>query len=88
MIFEICNDGDGIDPQDIPLIFEPGFSTKFNENNGVMASGIGLTHVKHLVEDYFEGTIVVQTKKNNLTCFKIAVPMARMMISKAQTKDN
>lgn len=88
MIFEISNDGDGIDPQDIPLIFEPGFSTKFNENNGIMASGIGLTHVKHLVEDYFEGKIEVISKKSELTCFKISIPMERMLSNRSQIKEN
>lgn len=87
MIFEVSNDGDGIDPQDIPLIFEPGFSTKFNENNGVMASGIGLTHVKHLVEDYFEGSIEVVSKKSDQTCFKISIPMERMLTSRSKTKE-
>lgn len=88
MCFEVSNDGDGIDPQDIPVIFEPGFSTKFNENNGIMASGIGLTHVKHLVEDYFEGHIEVVSKRNDQTCFKISIPMERMLNSRSKTKDD
>ncbi len=87
MCFEVSNDGDGIDPQDIPVIFEPGFSTKFNENNGIMASGIGLTHVKHLVEDYFEGHIEVVSKRNDQTCFKISIPMERMLNSRSKTRD-
>lgn len=74
VIFKIEDDGHGIEAQDIPLIFEAGFSTKFNENNGVMASGIGLTHVKYLVEDYLEGSIQVQSRKDELTHFTIAIP--------------
>jgi two-component system sensor histidine kinase YcbA len=74
VIFKIEDDGHGIEAQDIPLIFEAGFSTKFNENNGVMASGIGLTHVKYLVENYLEGSIQVQSLKNAHTHFKIAIP--------------
>jgi two-component system sensor histidine kinase YcbA len=74
VIFKIEDDGHGIEAQDIPLIFEAGFSTKFNENNGVMASGIGLTHVKYLVEDYLEGSIQVQSRKDEQTHFTIAIP--------------
>ena len=74
VIFKIEDDGHGIEAQDIPLIFEAGFSTKFNENNGVMASGIGLTHVKYLVEDYLEGNIQVQSCKDEHTHFTIAIP--------------
>ncbi|HSN66607.1 MAG TPA: ATP-binding protein, partial [Fusibacter sp.] len=74
VIFKIEDDGHGIEAQDLPLIFEAGFSTKFNENNGVMASGIGLTHVKYLVEDYLEGSIQVQSRKDELTHFTIAIP--------------
>lgn len=85
MVIKVSNDGDGIEPQDIPLIFEAGFSTKFNENNGVMASGIGLTHVKHLVEDYFGGSISVTSVKHEETCFKIAIPIERIF-SRSETR--
>lgn len=74
VIFKIEDDGHGIEAQDIPLIFEAGFSTKFNENNGVMASGIGLTHVKYLVEEYLEGSIQVHSLKDHQTHFTIAIP--------------
>ena len=80
MTLKVSNDGDGIEPQDIPLIFEAGFSTKFNENNGIMASGIGLTHVKNLVEDYFGGTISVNSIKQEETCFKISIPLERIYL--------
>jgi two-component system sensor histidine kinase YcbA len=87
MVIKVSNDGAGIEPQDIPLIFEAGFSTKFNENNGIMASGIGLTHVKHLVEDYFDGRISVTSIKNEETCFKIGIPLERIF-SRSETKSD
>ena len=74
VIFKIEDDGHGIETQDIPLIFEAGFSTMFNENNGVMASGIGLTHVKYLVVNYLEGSIQVKSIKNEHTQFTISIP--------------
>lgn len=78
IIIEVSNDGDGIDKSDLPLIFEAGFSTKFNENNGIMASGIGLTHVKHLVEDFLEGSITADSHEGQLTHFTITVPYDRL----------
>lgn len=78
MVIKVINDGIGIEQQDLPLIFEAGFSTKFNENNGVMASGIGLTHVKHLVEEYFGGTIIATSGKQEMTFFKVAIPVERI----------
>lgn len=78
MVISVINDGIGIEQQDLPLIFEAGFSTKFNENNGVMASGIGLTHVKHLVEEYFGGSIFATSGRHEMTCFKIAIPVERI----------
>ena len=87
VIFKIEDDGHGIEEQDIPLIFEAGFSTKFNENNGVMASGIGLTHVKYLVENYLEGSIQVYSLKNAHTHFTIAIPTHILFSQNDATSD-
>ncbi len=87
VVFKIEDDGNGIDDQDIPLIFEAGFSTKFNENNGVMASGIGLTHVRYLVENYLEGTIEVQSQKKSHTHFTIAIPTNILFAQNDRTGD-
>ncbi|HHX76908.1 MAG TPA: ATP-binding protein [Firmicutes bacterium] len=46
----ISDDGRDINPKDLALIFEPGYTTKFNEE-GIPSSGIGLAYVKGLVED-------------------------------------
>ena len=46
----ISDDGREIGPKDAALIFEPGFTTKFNDK-GIPSTGIGLAYVKGLVED-------------------------------------
>jgi two-component system sensor histidine kinase YcbA len=75
----ISDNGTGIDELDMELIFEPGFSTKFNENNGIMASGIGLTHVKQLVRSFFGGDIKVESKKGEWTRFELWMPLSKLL---------
>ncbi len=47
---EISDDGKKVSPKDAELIFEPGYTTKFN-HKGIPSTGIGLAYVKGLVED-------------------------------------
>ncbi len=59
----------------MPYIFNPGFTTKFDQNTGGEPStGIGLAHVKNIVE-HLKGTIIVESKKNIGTTFKISIPL-------------
>lgn len=66
---DVIDTGKGITADEIPLIFEPGYSTKYNKENGIMSSGIGLTHVKYLVKHVFDGTIDVTSDPKNTTTF-------------------
>ena len=67
---EVSDNGSGIRKEEYDLIFKAGYSTKYNMENGIMSSGIGLTHVKTLVEEVLEGEISVksglQLAKNEL----------------------
>lgn len=78
-IFKITDTGKGIDASDVDLIFEPGFSTKFNPTTGEMSTGIGLTHVKHIVENHFQGSISVSSEKGVGTIFTIHIPLSKIM---------
>ncbi len=75
MIFEITDNGTGIKPKDLQAIFKPGFSTKFDKKSGQMSTGIGLTHVKELVESYYEGQITVESELGKGTVFNVNLPM-------------
>ena len=55
----ICNNGPMISPQDLTILFEPGFTTKF-DSQGNASTGIGLYHVKSLM-DSIDGTIAVES---------------------------
>ncbi|MEW9672793.1 sensor histidine kinase [Ammoniphilus sp. 3BR4] len=69
--FTIRDTGNGIAPEDLELIFEPGFTTKFNEN-GVASTGIGLSHVKEIV-NILEGDWDVRSSEAGTT-FEIRIP--------------
>lgn len=84
---KIKDNGSGIDASDLELIFEPGYSTKFNKNTGIMASGIGLTHVKQLIEGYFEGHIYVTSNLEKGTMFDIYIPLSNL-VEKHDAKDD
>jgi len=66
----VIDNGTGIHPQDLQYIFRPGFTTKYN-HLGQASTGIGLSHVKAIVEQ-LHGTIEVSTLDN--TCFKVFLP--------------
>ncbi len=73
-MFTVFDNGPGINKSEINVVFEPGFSTKFDETTGAINRGIGLTLVKNLVEDTFHGQITVTSKANLYTRFLITIP--------------
>lgn len=70
-IFVIQDTGKGIPKEDVPVIFEPGYTTKFNEQ-GVAATGIGLSHVQEIVHT-LKGQINIETAEQGTT-FIIHIP--------------
>lgn len=75
IVFKIIDSGMGIKEEDIGVIFEPGFSTKFDKNTGKMSTGLGLTHVKHIVYNYFGGKIEVDSKVMQGCSFSVYIPI-------------
>ncbi len=71
MSFSVSDSGRGIDPQDIPRIFEPFYTTK-EKNKG---TGLGLSMVYEIVKQH-NGFISVYSKKNVGTTIKIYLPVA------------
>ncbi|MDQ0063221.1 ATP-binding protein [Paenibacillus harenae] len=51
IVFVVSDSGDGISEKDISIIFEPGFTTKFDVE-GIAATGIGLSHVRDIVHSF------------------------------------
>lgn len=69
--FIIEDDGVGIIEEDMTVIFEPGFTTKYNQE-GVAATGIGLSHVREVVHR-LEGVIQCKALAQG-TQFNVLIP--------------
>ncbi|HEO6871351.1 TPA: ATP-binding protein, partial [Streptococcus agalactiae] len=67
---EISDNGPGIPDKMKHMIFKPGFSTKFDAN-GDIYRGIGLSHVRILMEEQYQGTITVCPNQPNGTTFTL-----------------
>jgi len=77
LLLKVLDNGTGIDEEVLPYIFNIGFSTKFDEDTGAMSTGIGLCHVKNLLED-LQGTIEVKSEINKGTEFTINIPITSL----------
>lgn len=73
--FSVQDSGKGIPKEDRSIVFEPGFTTKFNDE-GVAATGIGLSHVKDIVE-MFHGNIQIEAPREG-TVFLIGLPTGKI----------
>ena len=73
-IFLVSDNGEGIKLGNIDYIFNPGFSTKFDESTGNIGRGLGLALVKDLTNSIFDGSISVRSEVNRGTSFTITIP--------------
>ena len=58
-VVEIKDNGPGIEENIRDVMFVPGFSTKYDEDTGDINRGLGLTLVKDLLEQKFNGRIEI-----------------------------
>ncbi|MGA8944223.1 MAG: sensor histidine kinase [Thermoactinomyces sp.] len=80
----VSDNGPGIPDKNKDLIFEPGFTTKFDAE-GNMSNGIGLTHVKKVIED-LHGRIILEnpcTASEN-TAFYIILPLDGIIMRESE----
>ncbi|MZK51636.1 sensor histidine kinase [Clostridium beijerinckii] len=75
LLLDVSDNGTGIDKDVLPYIFDIGFSTKFNEETGAMSTGIGLCHVKNLLEN-LGGSIEVESDIDRGTKFLVKIPLS------------
>lgn len=73
VVFSIEDNGKGINDKDKELIFEPGYTTKFNPETGQVSTGLGLTHMKMLAE-HLEGKVVLDNSNPGITIFRLELP--------------
>lgn len=69
VVIEISDTGPGIAPDDLPKIFEPFYTTRFN------ATGLGLS-LTYSIVDQFQGELSVSSVEGQGTTFRIHLPVA------------
>lgn len=73
VIIEIQDWGKGIDPADIPHLFDRFYRSKVVRGSGVRGTGLGLAIVKAIV-DRHQGTIEVESASGEGTTFRFLFP--------------
>jgi two-component system, sensor histidine kinase YcbA len=73
IVLKVEDTGAGVGEVEMPYIFNPGFTTKYDEITGKSSTGIGLSHVKNIVED-LGGTIDIKSKVDFGTTFTVILP--------------
>lgn len=73
-VIEVMDNGPGIVLEEQSLIFEPGFSTKFDAATGEMSTGIGLAQVHFIVYHIFKGSIELKSEIGVGTTFRLYIP--------------
>lgn len=74
MTIVLTDEGSGIEEDLIPYLFSPGFTTKFDRNTGQASTGIGLSHIKNILEE-LDGTIKIYSVVNKGSRFEIVIPL-------------
>jgi two-component system phosphate regulon sensor histidine kinase PhoR len=76
MEIKVSDTGVGIDPEELPKIFDKFYRVKHAKTRQVMGTGLGLAIVKGVVESH-NGTIDVESVPNKGTTFRILLPLIR-----------
>ena len=70
----VSDNGPGIPDGFFELIYNPGFTTKFDKKTGISSTGMGLSHVKNIVDE-MEGDIDIISSYESGTRFEIKLPI-------------
>ncbi|MGE5631570.1 MAG: ATP-binding protein [Caulobacteraceae bacterium] len=79
IVFTVTDNGKGIKESDKKLIFEPGYTTKFNPETGQLSTGLGLTHIKMLTE-HLGGSVRLNDEIIGVTEFILEFPAEVIMV--------
>ncbi len=74
---KVTDNGCGIEEDMLAYIWGAGFSTKYDQETGTMSTGIGLCHVKNVVE-YLGGEAKVKSNPSLGTEFCIHLPLEQL----------
>ena len=85
-IIDIEDHGIGIDPRDIPYLFDKFYRANFSDTRGIGGTGLGLSIVKQIVEKH-RGTIEVESVPNKGTKFTLKFPSKKEKKKEVMTNE-
>ncbi len=74
----ICDTGVGMDPEEVPKIFDKFYRIKHPKTRQVVGTGLGLSIVKGIVESH-RGSIEVDSRPGMGTTFRVLLPALRLV---------
>ena len=77
--FEVADTGEGIPEEKKNLVFDVGYTTKYDKTTGHMSTGIGLSHVKQLVKELLSGEVSLDSTIGRGTRVKFTIPQAQLI---------
>ncbi|MED1795573.1 sensor histidine kinase [Brevibacillus nitrificans] len=77
ILFHVVDNGPGIPSEEREWVFQPGYTTKFDEN-GNASTGIGLTHAKGIVHS-LQGSLQIINDWGLTTHFKVSLPTDQLL---------
>ncbi|MCF6226132.1 MAG: phosphate regulon sensor histidine kinase PhoR [Xanthomonadales bacterium] len=76
-VFEVIDNGPGIDSSDIPRLTERFYRADAGRNRNQGGTGLGLAIVKHVVEKH-HGKLEIESQEGHGSTFRISLPLARI----------
>lgn len=70
----VSDDGPGIPPRAMKMLFQVGYSTKFNESTGDINRGVGLPAVQYIVDE-LGGSVHVASEPGMWSRFQVDLPL-------------
>jgi two-component system sensor histidine kinase BaeS len=74
-VVEVQDTGPGIDPEDLPLVFDRFYRTDKSRTRDVPGTGLGLAIVRSIVRVH-HGTVEATRPAEGGTLFRIRIPLA------------
>jgi signal transduction histidine kinase len=72
-VFEVEDTGIGMDPEQVPILFEPFRQASEGTSREYEGTGLGLAVTKRVVNQ-MDGEIEVDTERGEGTCFTVRLP--------------
>lgn len=74
LIIDVQDFGPGIQPENVPKLFEPFFRTDDARNRGVAGTGLGLAIASRIAE-MLNGSLQCRSEPGEQTCFELKLPL-------------